>query len=62
MKVVNMEKSLEYIKKRIEEGNCYNMSMEEFQDMYEIPFKSYFLEGCGDYMIIALRKDNDDYE
>lgn len=55
-----MGKSLEYIKKRIEEGNCCDMSMEEFQDMYEIPFKSYFLEGCGDYMIIALRKDNDE--
>lgn len=54
-----MEKSLEYIKKRIEEGNCYNMSMEEFQDMYEIPFKSCFLEGHGDYMIIAVRKDSD---
>ena len=55
-----MEKSLEYIKKRIEEGNCYNMFMEEFQDMYEIPFKSCFLEGHGDYMIIAVRKDSNE--
>ena len=55
-----MGKSLEYIKKRIEEGNCRDMSMEEFKDMYEIPFKSYFLEGRGDYMIIAIRKDSDE--
>lgn len=32
-----MGRSLEYIKKRIEEGNCCNMPMEEFQDMCEIP-------------------------
>ena len=51
-----MGRSLEYIKKRIEEGNCCNMSMEEFQDMCEIPFKSYFLEDCEDYMIIAHKK------
>ena len=44
-------KSLEYVRKRIEEGNCRNMSVEEFKDMYTIPFKSYFLEGRGDYMI-----------
>lgn len=55
-----MGRSLEYIKKRIEEGNCCNMSMEEFQDMCEIPFKSYFLEDCEDYMIIAIRKDSDE--
>ena len=30
--VKNIGKSLEYIKKRIEKGNCYNMSMEEFKD------------------------------
>lgn len=53
-------KSLEYVRKRIEEGNCNNMSVEEFKDMYAIPFKSYFLEGRGDHMIIALRKDSDD--
>ena len=51
-----MGKSLEYIKNRIEEGNCNDMSMEEFQDMCEIPFKSYFSEGCGDYIIIAIKK------
>lgn len=55
-----MGRSLEYIKKRIEEGNCRDMSMEEFQDICEIPFKSYFLEDCGDYMIIAIRKDSDE--
>lgn len=55
-----MGKSLEYIKKRIEKGNCRNMSMEEFQDMYEMPFKSYFFEGHGDYMIIAVRKDSNE--
>lgn len=54
-----MGKSLEYIKKRIEEGNCNDMSMKEFQDMYEIPFKSYFLEDDKDYMVIATRKDRD---
>lgn len=53
-------KSLEYIKKRIEEGNCHNMPVEEFRDMYTIPFKSYFLEDCGDYIILAVRKDSDD--
>ena len=55
-----MGKSLEYIKNRIEEGNCNDMSMEEFQDMCEIPFKSYFSEGCGDYIIIAIKKDSDE--
>ena len=52
-------KSLEYIKKRIEEGNCYNMPVEEFGDMYTIPLKSYFSEDCGDYIILA-RKDSGD--
>lgn len=55
-----VNKSLEYVRKRIEEGNCRNMSVEEFKDMYTIPFKSYFLEGRGDYMILAIRKDSDD--
>jgi hypothetical protein len=55
-----INKSLEYVKKRIEEGNCRNMPVEEFKDMYAIPFKSYFLEGRGDYMILAVRKGNDD--
>lgn len=53
-------KSLEYVRKRIKEGNCCNMPVEEFKDMYAIPFKSYFLEDCGDYMILAVRKDSDD--
>lgn len=53
-------KSLKYIKKRVADGNCYNMQVEEFKDMYVIPFKSYFLDGCGDYSIIALTKDKND--
>ena len=53
-------KSLEYIRKRIEEDNYRNMPVEEFKDMYAIPFKSYFLEGRGDYMILSVRKDSDD--
>ena len=53
-------KSLEYVRKRIEEGNCHNMPVEEFKDMYTIPFKAYFLESRGDYMILAVRKDSDD--
>ena len=55
-----ISKSLEYVRKRIEEGNCRNMPAEEFKDMYTIPFKSYFLEGHGDYMIIATRKNSDE--
>ena len=54
-----INKSLEYIKKRLEEGNCRNMPLEEFEDMYVIPFKSYFLEGRGEYQIIAITKEND---
>lgn len=54
-----MGNSLEYIKKRIEEGSCYDMSMEEFRDMHEIPFKSCFPEGCEDYMVISTVKDGD---
>ena len=52
-------KSLTYIRRRIEEGNCNNMPVEEFKDMYVIPFKSYFLEGCGEYQIIAVTKEQD---
>lgn len=55
-----INKSLEYVRKRIEEGNCRNMPVEEFKDMYSIPFKSYFLEGRGDYIILAIKKDSDD--
>ena len=52
-----INKSLEYVRKRIKEGNCRNMSVEEFKDMYSIPFKSCLLE---DYMILAVKKDNND--
>lgn len=52
-------KSLEYVRKRIEEGNCNNMPIEEFQDMYAIPFKSCLLEGTEDYIVLAERKDSD---
>ena len=55
-----INKSLEYVRKRIEEGNCRNMPVEEFKDMYAIPFKSYFLEGRGDHMILAVKKDSED--
>lgn len=55
-----INKSLEYVRKRIEEGNCRNMPVEEFKNMYAIPFKSYFLEGCGDYMILSLIKGSED--
>ena len=55
-----MGKSLEYIKKRIKEGNCNDMSMEEFQDMYEIPFKSCFLEDDKDYMVVTTRKNSNE--
>ena len=53
-----INKSLEYIKHRLQSGNCNNMSLEEFQDMHVIPFKSYFLEDPGDHIILALR-DNE---
>jgi hypothetical protein len=55
-----MGKSLEYIKKRIEEGSCNNMSIEEFQNMYELSYKSYFLEGRGDYHIVGIKKDSEE--
>ena len=55
-----MNKSLEYIKKRIEEGNCDRMSMEEFSDMGVFPFKQFFREDVGDTMILALTKDQQD--
>lgn len=55
-----MNKSLKYIKKRIEKGDCYNMTMEEFKDMYVIPFKSYsyFKENYKDHMPISVDKDS----
>lgn len=53
-----INKSLEYIRKRIEEGNCRNMSVEEFKDMHIIPFKSCFSED-GAYMVLASKKDGD---
>lgn len=51
-------KSLEYIRSRIEKGDCNNMPVEEFKNMYTVPFKSFFLEGHGDYMVVAVRKSD----
>lgn len=54
-----MNKSLEYIKKRIEDGNCKNMHPEEFINMSTVPFNTFLhFEDINDTMTLATTKDN----
>lgn len=50
-------KSLEYIRNRIEQGNCVDMPVEEFKNMYVVPFKSYFKECVSDNIFFTIEKD-----
>lgn len=53
-----MSKSLEYIKRRIEEGNCKNMSQEEFTNMNVVPLNSFCDKlSIGENIILAITKD-----
>ena len=52
-----MNSSLEYIKKRINEGDCNNMPPEEFNDMNIVPFKSLFLKDVENHTFNGVTKD-----
>lgn len=53
-----MSKSLEYVKRRIEEGNCQNMSPEEFVNMSVMPLNSFWNKlSVGETIILAITKD-----
>lgn len=55
-----MSKSLEYIKRRIEEGNCKNMSQEEFTNMNVAPLNSLCDKlSVGETIVLAITKDED---
>lgn len=53
-----MSKSLEFVKRKIENGDCKNMLPEEFTDMNIIPLNSYWDKvGIGDTIILVITKD-----
>lgn len=53
-----MNKSLEYIKRRIEDGNLNNMSPEEFVDMSVTPLTTFWDKvSVGETIILATTKD-----
>ena len=53
-----MNKSLEYIKRRIEDGDCNNMPPEEFVDMSVTPLTTFWDEvSVGETIILATTKD-----
>lgn len=56
-----MNKSLEYIKRRIKEGNCENMSPEEFVDMKALPMSSFWKMATeGKTIILATTKNENE--
>ena len=55
-----MNKSLEYVKKRIEDGNCNNMTTEEFADMGVTPFKFFFENKSDGTITLASMKDTNE--
>ena len=53
-----MSKSLEFVKRRIENGDCKNMLPEEFTEMNIVPLNSYWDKvGVGETIILAITKD-----
>lgn len=53
-----MSKSLEYVKRLIEEGNCKNMLPEEFVNMSVMPLTSFLNKlSVGETIILAITKD-----
>lgn len=56
----NCGKVIRLYKKRIREGNCYNMHLGDFLNMSEIPFKSCFTKDCEDYIVLATRKGSNE--
>lgn len=55
-----MNKSLEYVKKRIEDDTCNNMTTEEFSDMGVTPLKFFFENRSEGTITLASIKDTNE--